>query len=111
MATRTFTITMTTEGLLVAGVYKCEVTYTNQSNQGTLTNELCDRVNEFAQQNNGKLESRVVTFPTPLLQLYTEVFAFINIDSMLRFAQEVGFIKSTRSIIFKPDYASFQALL
>lgn len=111
MATRTFVITMTTEGFLDAGVYKCRITYTNQSNQTNLSDDLCFRVDKFAQQNNGQLESRVRTNPTALSILYTEVFGFINLDSMLSFAQQVGFIKATRAINFLPDYASFQALL
>jgi hypothetical protein len=111
MATRTFVVTMRTEGFLDAGIYKCLITYTNQSNQVTLSNELCLRVDEFAQLNNGQLESRVKTRPSPLSVLYTEIFGFVNLDSMLRFAQQVGYVKSTRAINFIPDYASLQALL
>lgn len=111
MSTRNFVTVMNSTGRLDAGTYKCDLDYTNPVNQTPLTEELVQRIMQFANSANGKLESRVVEFPTPAIRKYVDVYAFLNRESMLFFAQEVGYIRSTRSIEFNVDYASLQALL
>lgn len=111
MAARTVVVKMTTAGRLDAGVYKCDITYQNPANQEVLTGQLTTFVEAFANRNNGEKESSAVTQPDPSSVLYTEVYRFLNLESMLVFAQQVGFPAFTRAIDFKVDWASLQALL
>lgn len=111
MSTRNFVTEMQSSGKLDAGFYKCDLYYTNPANQDVLTKELRNRVVAFAASTNGVLESSAESFPTPGIRAFTEVYKFLNIESMLHFAQEVGYIRTSRSIQFRVDYASLQALL
>jgi hypothetical protein len=111
MASRTLVVRMTTAGRLDAGVYKCDITFSNPSNETALTQQLESYVIAFASQNNGTRESISVSYPDPLTVLYSETYSFLNLESMLVFAQQVGYPSFTRAIDFSVDWASLQALL
>ena len=111
MSTRNFLTEMASAGRLDAGVYKCDLVYRNPFNQQVLTKELQNRIVKFAASTNGVLESTAESFPTPGVQEVADVYKFLNLESMLYFAQEVGYIRTSRSIQFRVDYASLQALL
>ena len=111
MSTATFLDFMSTSGYLDAGKYKCAIVYTNSTNQEYLSNEACKRVEIFGKQCNGVLESRVVSNPRPEIIRYEEVFTFLNRESLLTFAQNVGFLKLTYAIDFQVDFQSLQLLL
>lgn len=101
---------MTSAGRLDAGTYKCDVVYSAPANETELTTDLYDRVYRLAEQYNGRLESHASAYATKRIT-FTDVYAFLNKESMISFAQQVGYPQGTRSIFFKPDYASLSALL
>lgn len=111
MSTRNFVTEMTSEGRLDAGLYKCDLSYTNPVNQEVLTKDFAKRIEQFANQSNGKIESRTTNTPTPNIVLYEDVYQFVNLESMAFFAQQVGYIRTTRAINFRVDYDSLKALL
>lgn len=111
MSSRNFVTLMKSKGRLDGGFYKCDLTYTNPVSQTALTQEFVTRVQNFAAASNGQLESRVVLFPSPAILEYSDVYTFLNKESMLLFAQEVGYLQTSRAIEFQIDYASLQALL
>lgn len=102
---------MATRGFFDAGMYKVSIQYNAPTNEESLSNKVCEKVREFASECNGTLETRNVSTPQPELLLYDEIFAFINRESCLRFAQQVGTRKATFAIEFQVDFPSLQALL
>lgn len=111
MASRTLVVKMRTAGRLDGATYKCDITYSNPVVQTTLTSQLATFVKNFATRNQGQQESSVASFPDAFTILYTETYAFLNLESMLVFAQQVGYPSFTRAIDFEVDWASLQALI
>ena len=111
MSTATFFNFMSTRGFLDAGIYKCDVVYTNSTNEEFLSNQSCERVADFAKECQGVLQVRNVTNPVPEQIRYEEIYGFVNKESLFRFAQNVGFVKSTHAFDFQVDFASLQLLI
>lgn len=110
MSSRNFVTEMTSEGRLDAGTYKCDVKYNAPANETELATELYDRVAALAIRYNGRLESHTSSYSGNRIY-FVDIYAFLNDESMIAFAQQVGYPQGTRSIFFKPDYSSLQALL
>jgi hypothetical protein len=111
MANRTYAVKIGTEGRLDAGTYKCDVTITGDFNQKDLMDDLVSRVEQYANTNNGAKESQTENCPDPACIRYVVVFAFLNLRSMLFFAQTLPYPKDTRSIFTDIDYTSLIALI
>lgn len=111
MSSRNFMQRMSTSGRLDAGVYKCDVVYINPANEKQLSDELSKRVQAFAADLSGVLDSRVVDYPNPSTIRYSETYSFPDKDPMFRFAQGVGYPQSSRALEFLPNYTSLHALL
>lgn len=111
MASRTFASRMTTAGKLDAGVYKCDITVSGAINEEALLSDMLGRIDEYANANNGKCESRNKNYPTPARLEYSCTFQFLNLESMLYFAQTVPYPQRTRAIDIIIDYDSLIALI
>lgn len=110
-ANRVFAVVERTAGILQAGIYKCSMETSGDLNEETLLSDLMDRAGELANSMNGVEESRILSNPTPSRIQFTTVFAFLNLDSMIYFAQIVPFPQRTRAIEYKIDYGSLIALI
>ena len=110
MSSRNFVTEMTSEGRLDAGTYKCDVKYNAPANETELTTDLYNRVSALATQYNGRLESHTTSYSGNRIY-FVDVYAFLNDETMIAFAQQVGYPQRTRSIFFTPNYSSLQALL
>ena len=111
MANRVFAVTMSTVGRLDGGVYKCDVVITGDLNEKDLMDDLVRRVGVYANINNGAQESLVDDCPDPACVRYTVVYAFLNLESMLFFAQTLPYPQETRSLETDINYTSLIALI
>jgi len=111
MANRTFATKIESSGKLDAGIYKCDVVVESELNQESLIQDLMDRLDTYAKQNNGMCDAQVKTFPAPSRIRYTCTFSFLNLESMLYFAQTLPYPQDTRSIEVFIDFPSLIALI
>lgn len=111
MATRCFSTEMTSEIRLVGTNYVVDLVFNNPTNQEILTGDYVQRIKDYAALAQSKTLINLRLRLQPGVDVYTMSFNFLNRESALYFAQTVGFVRSCRSIMFRPNYASFAAIL
>ena len=107
---RNESLTMNSGAYLDAGVYKVTLVHTCPANMRELCRLFTERLLQFAKFCNGRQESITVATVDALTTKITEVYAFLNKQSAVKFASEVGYSRGTRSSEFLVDYASFAVL-
>ena len=112
VTTRTSASQMSSFAFLDAGVYKCRLVYTITSNQAALAEQFVEFVKRFAKTNNGALEATLLTGfnDNELTFKRTDIFAFLNRESCVCFASEVGYQKECKTQYFDVDFDSIRAL-
>ena len=111
MANRTFSVRISTEGRVDAGTYKCDAVFQGDVNQKDLMDELVERARSFANINNGEQESITENCPEPSCIRYNVTYAFLNLESLLAFAQTLPYPQETRGISPTVNYTSLIVLI
>lgn len=109
---RTSAAQMSSYVFLDAGVYKCRLVYTISSNQAALAAQFVDFVIRFAKTNNGVLDATLLTGvnDNELTFKRTDIYAFLNRESCVTFASDVGYQRECKANYFDVDFDSIRAL-
>lgn len=111
-SSRTVFGTLSVRGFLDAGVYKVETKALNPVGETELTEQGIGLIGTFGNDKSGtQVAEPFITFPSPHTIQFLTVYQFQNLETMLVFAQQLGFNESTRGLDFKIDYASLVALI
>tara|TARA_R110002153_G_scaffold101108_3_gene237226 strand:+ start:1305 stop:1676 length:372 start_codon:yes stop_codon:yes gene_type:complete len=109
---RTLFSEISTRGYLDAGIYKCEVICINPSSEQELSISLISDIEAYAKHYNGNTDVQfVLTNEGPGINKFTIIYKFLNLISLLQFAQSLGFTNGIRSLRFSINMNSLIALI
>jgi hypothetical protein len=107
---RSESLTMNSGAYLDAGVPKVTLVHTCPANMRELCDLFGERLLNFARFCNGRRVSMTMQNLDAFTLESTEVFAFLNKASAVKFASDVGYRLGTRSSQFLIDYNSLATL-